>query len=115
MSNPESLVKAFAAGMIEALLAAGEKPKKEKPVVAKVDDIKEAVREYLDKLAQQEEGATQEPLFPQAEVDMGEAIYNRVQEARARADAREEADVYPEGTYNPDNPDQGREWQSPIR
>lgn len=113
MANPESLVKAFAYGMIEALLATDEKAKKERPVVVKTDAVKAAVREYLDTLAQQDE-PQQQDFFPQPHVDLGDAVYDRVQEARARVEARENPADEPEpGTYRPDMPE-GAPWQSPI-
>lgn len=116
MASPESLVKALAHGLIEALLANGqEKAKKERPIVAKTEEINAAVRAYLDNLAAQETPPEQQDLFHQPEVDLSDAIYDRVQEARARAEAQDRVTDEPQpGTYRPDMPDEGKTWQSPI-
>lgn len=116
MPTPESLVKAFAAGMIEAMLGTEEKPKgkKEKPTVVPVETVNAAVRQYLDGLAAQEQAPVQEDLFAPRSVDMGDAIYDRVQEARARVEAQNQDEPEP-GTYLPDMPEGGPPWQSPIQ
>lgn len=119
MATSESIVKAFAHGMIEALLASEpkEKAKKERPIVVQTDAINAAVRQYLDALAAQETQPEQQDLFAPQHVERGEEIYDRVQEARARVEARENPadeghDAQP-GTYRPDMPE-GAPWQSPI-
>lgn len=120
MASPESIAAAFARGLMEAMLGA-EKPAREKrPAVVKADDVKAAIREVLPQLLLQMDAEAQqpvqEPLFPEPQIDAGEAVLRAVHEARARAAAMENGDPHepPPGTFYPDRPD-GAPWQSPVR
>ncbi len=82
-------------------------------MVVQTDAINAAVRQYLDALAQQETPPEQQDLFTPRNVEMGEEIYNRVQEARARVEAQNQDEPEP-GTYRPDLAEGAPPWQSPI-
>ena len=83
MAGAESLIKAFAAGLVEALLHSDAAPaeKQARPKVAKVNDVEAAVRKYLDEKLSESE-PEQQDLFPPQTVDLGEQIARRVEEAR---------------------------------
>lgn len=113
MATPESLVKALAEGLIGALLAQPDTEKKTKPKVVKVDDVKAAVKAYLDETIAAEQEPQQTDLFTPPGIDIAESLYERqLAAARARA-AAQDSDDMPPGFYDPNSPERAP-WASPT-
>jgi hypothetical protein len=121
MSTPESIAEAFARGLMGAMLTSSKPEKAARPNVIKTEAVKDAVRQVVAEMLQQEESPTppQMDLFTQGIEDapedpMAEAIRRKVYETQQRAEAADRAyDEPPPGTYDPNDPERSQ-WTSPV-
>jgi len=113
VASPESLVKAFAAGFVEAMLGAEKTDKKTRPVVVKTDDVRAAVRSEVESILRpliaEDERPAQSDLFAGLG---GTDDYAERQMAAARARAEAQGEEPDPLTYDPNAPG-STAWASP--
>ena len=127
MSTPESIAEAFGRGLMQGMIGGTPVAAAQAPMVIPVEAIqatvKQAVHEMLDPiLAEESPSAEQLDMFTDgieyAEPDpIAERTLQRIHEANARSDAREEAmGREPERptNYDPNSPMAGAPWMSPT-
>lgn len=120
MTKQEKLARAFGRGLAEGLVgsngAEDTPPSQQLPPVVPMESIKEAVRQVVQEIIAADESAgapgEQTDLFDIPPDPMADAILQRVQEARERANANENEP--PPGTHDPDAPGSSSTWSGPT-